>query len=164
MIEVLLETITERFFIYAMLVMVIISFASGMLGSFMIWQRLAYLGDSISHSALLGVAMSIIFNINTSFSIMIIALVFAFILSFDLTKFYSVDTILNVVTNVVLALGLVLLSLFPYENINVMYSLFGDLLTVTVKDIVLIALISVATIIMFFSLKYTYWYLLLSWQ
>ncbi len=95
------EIFTQDFFINSLIAIVIISLVTGALGSFMIWQRLSYLGDSLSHSSLLGIALALIFKISPSISIMLIAIVFAILLSLNFNRLYSVDTILNIVTNVV---------------------------------------------------------------
>ncbi|MDX5526566.1 MAG: metal ABC transporter permease, partial [Wolbachia endosymbiont of Andrena nigroaenea] len=51
--------LTQDFFINSLVAVVVISLVTGALGSFMIWQRLSYLGDSLSHSSLLGVALAL---------------------------------------------------------------------------------------------------------
>ena len=37
--------------------------ATGTLGSFVVWRRMAYFGDSTSHAAILGVALSFAFAV-----------------------------------------------------------------------------------------------------
>ncbi|WP_179947043.1 metal ABC transporter permease, partial [Wolbachia endosymbiont of Bemisia tabaci] len=106
----MLEIFTQSFFINSLIAVIMISLVTGALGSFMIWQRLSYLGDSLSHSSLLGIALALIFNISPSVSIMLIAIMFAILLSLNFNKLYSADTILNIVTNVVLSSSLILMS------------------------------------------------------
>ncbi|KDB19613.1 metal ABC transporter permease [Wolbachia endosymbiont of Glossina morsitans morsitans] len=147
--------LTQDFFINSLVAVVVISLVTGALGSFMIWQRLSYLGDSLSHSSLLGVALALIFEISPSLSIMLIAITFAILLSLNFNRLYSADTILNIVTNVVLSSSLILMSFLPSGNNSIISSLFGDILTLDQSDIVLIFLTSaVVTLILIFRWRY----------
>lgn len=151
----MLEIFTQSFFINSLIAVIMISLVTGALGSFMIWQRLSYLGDSLSHSSLLGIALALIFNISPSVSIMLIAIMFAILLSLNFSKLYSADTILNIVTNVVLSSSLILMSFLPSGNNSIISSLFGDILMIDRNDIISIFLTSViVTLILIFRWRY----------
>ncbi|OWZ24980.1 metal ABC transporter permease [Wolbachia endosymbiont of Wuchereria bancrofti] len=150
------EIFTQDFFINSLIAIVIISLVTGALGSFMIWQRLSYLGDSLSHSSLLGIALALIFKISPSISIMLIAIVFAILLSLNFNRLYSVDTILNIVTNVVLSSSLILMSFLPSSNSSIISSLFGNILTLEQSDIVLISLTSIV-VVLILIFRWRYW-------
>lgn len=45
------------FLLYALLAGLALALVAGPLGSFVVWRRMAYFGDTLSHAALLGVAM-----------------------------------------------------------------------------------------------------------
>ncbi|WCR58279.1 metal ABC transporter permease [Wolbachia endosymbiont of Ctenocephalides felis wCfeJ] len=152
----MLEIFTQSFFINSLIAIVIISLVTGALGSFMIWQRLSYLGDSLSHSSLLGIALALIFKISPSISIMLIAIVFAILLSLNFNRLYSVDTILNIVTNVVLSSSLILMSFLPSSNSSIISSLFGDILTLEQGDIVLIFLTAII-VVLILIFRWRYW-------
>ena len=51
------RTMLDDFFGRAILVGIAIALVAGPLGCFIVWRRLAYFGDSLSHSALLGVVL-----------------------------------------------------------------------------------------------------------
>ncbi|UIP92950.1 metal ABC transporter permease [Wolbachia endosymbiont of Anopheles demeilloni] len=151
----MLEIFTQSFFINSLISVIMISLVTGALGSFMIWQRLSYLGDSLSHSSLLGIALALIFNISPSVSIMLIAIMFAILLSLNFNKLYSADTILNIVTNVVLSSSLILMSFLPSGNNSIISSLFGDILMIDQSNIISIFLTSViVTLILIFRWRY----------
>ncbi|KLT23066.1 cation ABC transporter [Wolbachia endosymbiont of Armadillidium vulgare str. wVulC] len=151
----MLEIFTQSFFINSLIAVVMISLVTGALGSFMIWQRLSYLGDSLSHSSLLGIALALIFNISPSVSIMLIAIMFAILLSLNFNKLYSADTVLNIVTNVVLSSSLILMSFLPSGNNSIISSLFGDILMIDQSDIISIFLTSlIVTLILIFRWRY----------
>ena len=151
----MLEIFTQSFFINSLIAVIMISLVTGALGSFMIWQRLSYLGDSLSHSSLLGIALALIFNISPSVSIMLIAIMFAILLSLNFNKLYSADTILNIVTNVVLSSSLILMSFLPSGNNSIISSLFGDILMIDQSNIISIFLTSViVTLVLIFRWRY----------
>ena len=54
--------ILDDFFIRALIAGIGVAIVSGPLGCFVIWRRLAYFGDTLSHSALLGVALAFAFD------------------------------------------------------------------------------------------------------
>ena len=47
------------FLLYALLAGLGLALVAGPLGSFVVWRRMAYFGDTLSHSALLGIALGI---------------------------------------------------------------------------------------------------------
>ncbi|WP_333023191.1 metal ABC transporter permease [Wolbachia endosymbiont of Pentidionis agamae] len=151
----MLEILKQSFFINSLVSLIIIGLVSGTLGSFMIWQKMSYLGDSLSHSSLLGVALALIFKINLSIIIVLIAILFAVLLSLNFDKLYSADTVLNIVTNVILSLSLILISSFTSSSNSIMSSLFGDILTLDQKDLITIFFISLlVTFILIFRWRY----------
>ncbi len=152
----MIEVLTQRFFINSLIAIIMVSLITGALGSFMLWQRLSYLGDSLSHSSLLGIALSLIFRINPSISIMLIAVTFAVLLSINFHKLYSVDAILNIITNVVLSLSLILISFIPFNNSSIITSLFGDILMLDYGDITLIFFTSIA-VALILILRWNHW-------
>lgn len=153
------ELLTQSFFLNSLISLLIISLATGALGSFMVWQRLSYLGDSLSHSSLLGIALALIFNVNTSVTIIIIAIAFAILLSINFDKLYSRDAALNIITNVVLSTSLILMSFLSSTNSNIIHSLFGDILMLSSMDIVTILAISILVIVALI-LRWRRWFII----
>ena len=54
-----------------------LSLVSGPLGVFVVWQRMAYFGDTLAHSALLGIALGLLFEVNLQLSVLLLALFIA---------------------------------------------------------------------------------------
>ena len=52
----------------------ILSLITAPLGAFVVWRKMAYFGDTLSHSALLGVALGIFLQINPYIAILILTL------------------------------------------------------------------------------------------
>ena len=59
----------DDFFIRALIAGIGIAFVTGPIGCFIIWRRLSFFGDTLSHSALLGVAIALLFEINITFAV-----------------------------------------------------------------------------------------------
>ena len=69
----------DDFFIRALAAGIGIALVAGPLGCFVVWRRLSYFGDTLSHSALLGVTMAYTFDLNIALSVFLISSVIALI-------------------------------------------------------------------------------------
>tara|TARA_B100001113_G_scaffold241337_1_gene198483 strand:- start:796 stop:1599 length:804 start_codon:yes stop_codon:yes gene_type:complete len=129
----------DDFFIRAMIAGVGIAIVVGPLGCFVIWRRLSYFGDTLSHSALLGVTLAYSFSLNISLSVFIVSAVVALLL-INLQKRTKLagDSLLGLLAHSTLAIGLVLIGFLSYIRFDLMGLLFGDILAVTIEDIALI--------------------------
>ncbi len=130
-----------------------VALIAGPLGSFTVWRGMAYFGDTLAHSALLGVAAALLFEFNVQAGILICCLALALVLLFLQNKSrMSTDSLLGILSHASLALGLVLLSVIPGTGVDLFSYLFGDLLTVTQKDcfvIVGLVFFSLAVVVYF---------------
>ena len=72
----------DDFFIRALIGGIGVAIVAGPVGCFIIWRRLAYFGDTLSHSALLGVAMALLLDLNITLSVFFISLVVSLMLLF----------------------------------------------------------------------------------
>ena len=129
----------DDFFIRALIAGVGIAIVVGPLGCFVIWRRLSYFGDTLSHSALLGVTLAYSFSLNISLSVFIISAVVALLL-INLQKRTKLagDSLLGLLAHSTLAIGLVLIGFLSYIRFDLMGLLFGDILAVTIEDIALV--------------------------
>ncbi len=129
----------DDFFIRALLGGIGTAIIAGPLGCFIVWRRLAYFGDTLSHSALLGVALALLFEINITVAVFITSLVVAFSL-FLLQKRrnLSSDTLLGMLAHSSIALGLVVLAFMSWVRVDLLGFLFGDILSITKTDVFLI--------------------------
>lgn len=112
--------------------------AAGPLGCFVVWRKLAYFGDSTAHAGILGVALSLAFEISPFIGVLITALVMATLVSILSGKNRSMDTMLGVMAHTALALGLLAVSLLEGVRVDLFAYLFGDILAVTWGDVSII--------------------------
>ena len=129
----------DDFFIRALFAGIGVAFVTGPLGCFVVWRRLSYFGDTLAHSALLGVTMAYSFEFNIAFSVFIISAVIALIL-IQLQKKTNLpgDALLGLLAHSSLAIGLVVIGFLSFIRFDIMGLLFGDILAVTVDDILII--------------------------
>ncbi|QUJ68376.1 zinc ABC transporter permease subunit ZnuB [Photobacterium sp. GJ3] len=114
-----------------------ISMLAGPLGSFVVWRKMAYFGDTLSHASLLGIALGFLFNINLNLALMICCLTLAVILvSLQKQRVIATDTLLGILAHSALSLGLVAISFMDHIRIDLMAYLFGDLLAVSTEDLI----------------------------
>ena len=70
----------DDFFVRALVAGVGLAITAGPLGCFVVWRRMAYFGDTMAHSALLGVALSLLLNVNLLISVFVVAAVVSLLL------------------------------------------------------------------------------------
>ena len=129
----------DDFFTRALIAGIGIAIVTGPLGCLVIWRRLSYFGDTLSHSALLGVTLAYAFSINISLSVFIISgAVALLLLSLQKKTKLAGDSLLGLLAHSTLAIGLVLIGFLSSIRFDLMGLLFGDILAVTIEDIFII--------------------------
>jgi zinc transport system permease protein len=127
-----------------------VAIIAGPLGCFIVWRRMAYFGDTLAHSALLGIALGFLLNLKFNYFsaltlntlMMLCTLMICIIIAFLLVilqsqKRLATDTLLGILAHSALSLGLVTLAFLQAEGLRIdLYGyLFGDLLAVTRTDL-----------------------------
>ena len=124
-----------------------VALVAGPLGCFVVWRRMAYFGDTLAHSALLGVALSVFFSLNLSLATAAVPLTIALLLVWlEQRGGLPLDTLLGILSHSALAAGLVLVAMLDGVRIDLMALLFGDLLAITGRELMII--VAVATTIL----------------
>ncbi|WP_298815069.1 metal ABC transporter permease [uncultured Roseibium sp.] len=129
----------DDFFTRALVAGIGVALVAGPLGCFIVWRRMAYFGDTLSHAALLGVALSLLLSINTTLAVGAVSVVIAMLLVLlRRNDTLSSDALLGLLSHSALALGLVCLAFMTWVRVDLLGLLFGDILAVTRIDIALI--------------------------
>jgi len=137
----------EDFIVRALAASLGVSVIAGSLGCFVIWKRLSYFSDSISHSALLGVALGLVTGLGVNFGLLIVGALFAsLIVVLQQKKFLSNDAILGIFSHIALSLGIVVLGLVGDRNTDYFAYLFGDILAITKQDLFWVFSVMVAVV------------------
>ena len=129
----------DDFFSRAIIAGVGVALVAGPLGCFIVWRRLAYFGDTLSHAALLGVALALLFQVNITLSVFLVSVFVSLsLLTLQRRVTLSTDALLGLLAHSALAFGMVALSFMSWVRVDLMGFLFGDILAVTPFDIAII--------------------------
>jgi zinc transport system permease protein len=113
-----------------------IAAVAGPLGSFVVWRRMAFFGDALAHSALLGIALGFLLQVDLTAGVVVICVLLAILLTLLQRRTrLAGDTILGIFAHSSLAFGLVVLSFMDSLRVDLMAFLFGDILAVTPADL-----------------------------
>lgn len=129
----------------------VVVLAAAPLGCFVVWRKMAYFGDALSHSALLGVALGMVLGLNDQIAILLVAFGFASLLLWlQHFRLFSIDTLLGILAHAALSVGLVIIALLSHESHeggshashdhaheHMHELLFGDLMSVTQNDLII---------------------------
>lgn len=128
--------LSEPFFQRALFAGIGIALVAGPIGSFIVWRRMAYFGESLAHAALLGVALGLFFGVDVKLGVIASGLVMAGLLvGLRTQRMFATDTVIGILSHGSLALGLITASFMTSVRIDLMGLLFGDILTVTTADL-----------------------------
>ncbi|KAA9001681.1 zinc ABC transporter permease subunit ZnuB [Affinibrenneria salicis] len=115
---------------------ILLAIAAGPLGSFVVWRRMSYFGDTLAHASLLGVAFGLLLNVNLFYAVIAVTLLLALgLVWLERRPYLAIDTLLGIMAHSALSLGLVVVSLMDNVRVDLMAYLFGDLLSVTPQDL-----------------------------
>ena len=125
----------SEFLLHALLAGIGIALVCGPLGAFVVWRRMSYFGDTLAHSALLGIALGFMLELNLNIAVVVVCLAIAVILvALEHNQAIATDTLLGILAHGSLSAGLVLVALLEVR-IDLMGLLFGDLLAVSEADL-----------------------------
>lgn len=125
----------DDFLFRALLAGVGVALATGPLGAFVVWRRMAYFGDSTAHAAILGVALALAFDLPIGLGTLVVSLGVAVAVSTLAARGWAMDTTLGVLAHSALAFGLLAASFVPEARTDLSAYLFGDILAVSRTDL-----------------------------
>ena len=100
-----------EFLLPSMLAGLGIAIIAGPLGSFVVWRKMAYFGDTLAHASLMGLALGFLLDINLYLALTVCCLAFIFILvTLQRQQLVATDTLLGILAHSALSLGLVAVS------------------------------------------------------
>lgn len=128
-----------------------LTLVTGPLGSFIVWRRMSAFGDTLSHSSLLGLALGAVLNINPFYTVLFLLLLISSIIVFlEHISYLSLDTILGIITYSTLSLGMIIVNhMSKIKKISITNYFFGDLLNITIADLIVILLVIIFVLCIF---------------
>jgi ABC-type Mn2+/Zn2+ transport system permease subunit len=117
----------EEFLIYSLVTGIFVGFAAGFLGSIMVLEKMALVGDALSHVALPGLALGVVFNFDPfigAFAFLFVAAIVIWHIG-RVTKL-SFEAIVGAMFTLCLAIGILLIP-----EVDLLEALFGDITKVS---------------------------------
>jgi zinc transport system permease protein len=126
----------EPFLLNALIAGLGLSVVTAPLGCFVVWQRMAFFGETIAQASLIGIALGLLLNVDLTGSALIVALLTAGILVL-LTRqqIVPVDALLGMLAHAALAVGVIATALVRGPGVDLMGYLFGDIFAISGSDI-----------------------------
>ena len=129
----------DDFFLRALLAGICLAVVAGPLGCLVVWRKMAFFGDTLAHAALLGIGFAILTDLSPLIGVPLVTLgTCVALLLAQRSAQLSNDTILAILAHATLACGLVLIALTGGRTVNLEALLFGDILTVSRTDVLVI--------------------------
>ncbi len=126
----------DDFLLHALLGGLGVALAAGPLGVFIVWRRMAYFGDTLAHSGLLGVVFGVILRMDPQLGVILTCLLVALALVLlQRQRGLATDTLLGILAHATLSLGLVALAFLETVRVDLVGYLFGDILAISITDL-----------------------------
>ena len=138
---------TDSFILRAVLAGIGVALAAGPLGCFIIWRRMAYFGDTLSHAGLTGVALGLLVGVGPTVGMAAVgAGAGVLLLLLQRQRRIPADTLLGILSHAALACGLIAMSFMDKVRVDLFGYLFGDILAVDWGDVAAVYLGAVAVL------------------
>lgn len=126
---------------------ILISILCPVVGVFLVLRRYSMMGDTLSHSSLAGIALGLIYGFNPLLSAFLFTSVCGVLIEF-LRNYYKkyAELVMSIILTFSVGLAIILISTGK-SGANVNTYLFGSILTVTSKDLYVIASLSIVSIL-----------------
>ncbi len=126
----------EPFLLRALAAGLMLALVTAPLGCFVVWQRMAYVGETMAQAGLLGIALSLVLDMDTTGGVLAVTLTMAVLLVLlSRQRVVPVDSILGLLAHAALALGVIAASLVRGPSVDLMSYLFGDIFAVSGADL-----------------------------
>ena len=163
MLDALIEPLQYGFMQRSLVIAILVGLLCAVVGSYLMVQRLALLGDAISHSVLPGLAIAFMLGANIFIGAFIAGVLSTMAIAWIRTRSpIKEDAAMGIVFSAFFALGVTLITLIQKDNkIDLNHFLFGNLLAVTieeVRDTAIIAAVVLVVVVLLYKelLFYTF--------
>ncbi|MGL4503745.1 MAG: metal ABC transporter permease [Planktothrix sp.] len=151
MLTELIKLFEFEFMRNALIAGFLVSIACGMIGTFVVVNRIVFISGGIAHAAYGGIGMGYFFN----FSPVLGAMVFSVFSALGMGLVYRktqqrADTIIGVMWAIGMAIGIIFIDLTPGYKVDLMSYLFGSILTVPPSDLILMLILNMVIGVMIF--------------
>lgn len=126
----------DDFLVRALVAGLGVAVIAGPLGCFVVWRRMAYVGDTMAHASLLGIALGLILGLDLGLGVLAVTVTVALLLAaLQGQRLLGSDTMLGILAHGALSIGLVAVAFMETVRLDLMAYLFGDILAVSARDL-----------------------------
>ena len=127
----------DLFLIRALAAGIGLALVAAPLGCFVVWNRMAYFGETIAQASLIGIALGLLFKLDLTLMTLIVTLATAALLiALGRQKLLPLDSLLGLLSHGALAIGVIATSLVKGPSVDLMGYLFGDIFAVSRTDLI----------------------------
>lgn len=138
-----------RFLGNAFIAAVLSGIVCGIIGTYIVARRLVFLSGGITHASFGGIGIAYYFGLNPIIGATIFAILSAFGIEWSASRGrLREDSAIGIVWSVGMAIGIIFIYLTPGYAPNLMSFLFGNILTVTVSNIIALAILAILLLIL----------------
>jgi zinc transport system permease protein len=120
----------------ALIAGILVSLASGIIGSLIVVNRMVFLAGGIAHTAYGGIGLAIYFSLPIFLGASLFAVFAAIIMAMiTFSERERIDTFVGLIWAVGMAIGIILVDLTPGYNVDLLSYLFGSILAVSDADL-----------------------------
>lgn len=150
----MIEALSYEFIQNALIAGVLVSFASGIIGSLVVVNRMVFLAGGMAHASYGGIGLAVFLGLPIFLGASIFAVGAALMIAYlTINDRNRIDTFIGLIWAVGMAIGAILIDLTPGYNVDLMSYLFGSILAVSRQDLYYMGGLLVA---IFFVV--TFWY------
>lgn len=132
----MLEALQQEFMQNALMAGLLVSIATGIIGSFVVVSRIVFMAGGIAHAAYGGVGMGFFFGFNPVLGAIGFSLCMAMVMEFIQRKTQlREDTVIGMLWSIGMAIGIIFIDATEGYNADLMSYLFGSILAVPRYDL-----------------------------
>lgn len=133
----------EPYLLRALIAAIGLAFLAAPLGCLIVWNRMAYFGETIAQASLLGVALGLLLHVDLNVSVIVMTALAALVITaLARQSIVPIDSILGLMHHGALALGVIAIASLQGQSVDLMGYLFGDIFAIAATDLVWIAAIA----------------------
>ncbi len=141
------------FLLYALFAGILSSIAGGIVGSYVVVKRIAFISGAIAHAVLSGMGLFLFLSLPPLYGALAAAILSALLIGWIHLRYRErEDAVIAAVWAVGMALGVIFVSLTPGTNVDLMHFLLGNILWVTPQDLILLGALDIVVIVVAWSL------------
>jgi zinc transport system permease protein len=135
------------FIVRGLLIGLLVAIIASMLGHFLVLKKMSLIGDGLAHVAYLSVAISIAFFSQSLIFNLILATMASLLIHYLVSsnKGYS-DAIIGGIATSAIALGTIIITTNPNQNVRIEQFLFGSLLLLRDLDVIAVIILTVLVV------------------